>query len=201
MWIQFARLAIVAFVMLSTASASMAKCINLARTHVAFGEPAAADGARDKLRKDAVEKLKERGWTGKGVLRSRNVKVSCETNLNLGPFGKQYRCSVIATVCTPRVTTSAPKQRALKKRTSKKRTSKKRTSKKQASKRSARKKPNGAIGSVVKLRLKGSSFEISGALKEFNKKYYVIAPPNSNNVMVPVAGFDCIGDGCPKITN
>ena len=198
MWIQFA---IVAFVILSTTSASMAKCINLARTHVAFGEPAAADGARDKLREEAAEQLKERGWTGKGELRSRNEKVSCETNLNLGPFGKQYRCSVKATVCTPRVTTSAPKKRALKKRASKKRASKKRVSQKRVSKKSARKRPNGAIGSVVKLRLRGSSFEISGALKEFNKKYYVITPPNSDNVMVPVAGFDCIGDGCPKIAN
>ncbi len=201
MWIQFARLVIIAFVVLSTTSASMAKCISLARTHVAFGEPAATDGARDKLQEEAAERLKERGWTGKGKPRSRNEKVSCETNLNLGPFGKQYRCSVKATFCTPRVATPAPKKRANRNRANRKRANRNRASKKRVGKKSASKKPNVAIGSVVKLRLRGSSFEITGLLKTFNKNYYVVAPPNSDNVMVPVAGFDCIGDGCPKIAN
>lgn len=55
-----------------------------------------------------------------------------------------------------------------------------------------------AIGKVVRLRLKGSDFEISGELKKYDSEAYVIAPPNSADVTVPAQRFECIGSACPK---
>lgn len=53
----------------------------------------------------------------------------------------------------------------------------------------------------VKLRLKGSSYEISGVLKKYDKVSYVIAPPDSENITVPADRFDCVSGACPKATN
>lgn len=59
--------------------------------------------------------------------------------------------------------------------------------------------PRDVIGRVIKLRLKGSKFEIAGVLKKIDQTTYVIAPANSEDVAVPVARFECVSDVCPKI--
>lgn len=56
-----------------------------------------------------------------------------------------------------------------------------------------------AIGRNIKLRLRGSEFEISGILRKFDKTSYVITPPNSGNVTVPSGRFECISAICPKL--
>ena len=74
-------------------------CTRLPLSDVAFGKPAATAAAREKLNEYAAEKLKVRGWSGRGKLRSSNEKVSCEIYLDLGPLGTEYRCLVTATYC------------------------------------------------------------------------------------------------------
>ncbi len=160
----FAFLSTAFTVFVATNSASAAMCIRLSLSDVAFSKPAISAAARERLNEYAVENFKTRGWSGKGELRSKKEKISCETYLDLDAVGVAYRCRVTATFCT-----------MIRKNV-----------------------PTSAIGRVVKLRLKGSSFEISGVLKKFDKVNYVIAPPNSNDVTVPAGRFDCVGNVCPK---
>jgi hypothetical protein len=59
--------------------------------------------------------------------------------------------------------------------------------------------PSNPIGQSVKLRLKGSAFEITGVLKKYDRTQFVIAPPNSGDVTVPADRFDCVSDNCPDV--
>lgn len=151
---------------IATTSTSPAMCTRLPLSDVAMSEVAATAAARAKLTKYATEKLKARGWAGKGDLKSSNEKVSCEPYVSLGVLTAGYRCLVTATFCSP------------------------------ASKPSTR-----AIGQTIKLRLKGSSFEISGVLQRIDKGSYVIVPPGSGSITVAADRFDCISDICPKAAN
>ena len=89
-----------AVLLASMASAATAEvCTRLPLSDVAFGKPAATAAAREKLTEYAAEKLKQRGWSGAGPLKSSGEKVSCEVYLDLGPLGTEYRCLVTATFC------------------------------------------------------------------------------------------------------
>ncbi len=144
-------------------------CTRLPLSDIGFSKPAAIAAARKKLNVYAIEELVQRGWSGRGPVRPSNERVACGPYVSVGSLAAGYRCLVTATFCVRRV--------------------KKPTPQKQTS----------AIGQIVKLRLKGSTFEISGILKKFDKVSYVIAPPNSGNVTVPAHRFDCISDACPKV--
>lgn len=89
----------VAFVTVVAVPAHAEVCTRLPLSDVAFGKPAATDAAREKLREYAGEKLRARGWSGQGALKSSNEKVSCEVYLDLGLLGTEYRCLVTATFC------------------------------------------------------------------------------------------------------
>lgn len=88
-------------VSISAPPAQAELCTRLPLSDVAFGKPAATEAAREKLSEYAVEKLKQRGWSGQGNVKASNEKVSCEVYLNLGPLGTEYRCLVTATFCAP----------------------------------------------------------------------------------------------------
>jgi hypothetical protein len=166
MRIRSAMLGFAAVFTIVTTSMSAAMCTRLPLSDVAMSKPAATAAARQKLTKYAVEKLKSRGWTGKGDLKSSNENVACEPYVNLGVLAAGYRCLVTATFCAP---SSKPR--------------------------------SSATGQVIKLRLKGSSFEISGVLRKIEKGSYVIVPPDSGRVTVAADRFDCISDICPKAAN
>ena len=122
-----------------------------------------------KLNVYASEELAQRGWSGRGSVGSSNERVVCKPYVSVGSLSAGYRCLVTATFCVHRPQKLRPQKKI------------------------------SAIGQVIRLRLKGSSFEISGILKKFDKVSYVIAPPNSGNVTVPAHRFDCISDICPKV--
>ena len=166
MRIRSATLGSAAVIIFATTSMSAAMCTRLPLSDVALSKPAATAAAREKLTKYAAEKLKARGWTGRGDLKSSNENVSCEPYVSLGLLEAGYRCLVTATFCA-----STPKLR------------------------------NSAIGKTIKLRLKGSSFEISGVLQKVDKGSYVIVPPDSGRITVAADRFDCISDICPKAAN
>ena len=148
----------------ATSSANAAKCVRLSLSDIVLNKPALSAAARERLMAAAVENLKEKGWSGKGKLKIRREKTSCESYLNLGNVDIAFRCRIAATYCTKGRKTA----------------------------------PVSAIGRVVKLRLKGSKFEISGVLEKFDRVKYVIVPPGSDAVTVPASRFDCVGKICPK---
>lgn len=162
--IRSAPLGAAVVIYMAAAAPSQALCTRLPLSDVALEKPTAIAAARDKLDAYAVETLKQRGWSGKGRLRSHGEAVSCQPYLSLGSIAAGYRCRVTATFCAPQ----SPRRVV------------------------------SAIGKVVRLRLKGSDFEISGKLKKFNSAAYVITPPNSGDVTVPAHRFECIGAFCPK---
>lgn len=55
-----------------------------------------------------------------------------------------------------------------------------------------------AIGKTIRLRLKGSQFEISGVLKKIDKGSYIIVPPDSGSITIAAKRFDCISKVCPE---
>ena len=174
MRIRSASFGTAALVILATSTPSTALCTRLPLSDIGFSRPEAIAAARQKLNAYAIEELAERGWSGRGPVRPSNERVACKPYVSVGSLAAGYRCLVTTTFCVHR-----PQRLTRQKLTPQKQTS--------------------AIGRVVRLRLKGSSFEISGTLKKFDKASYVIAPPNSGNVTVPAHRFDCISDICPKV--
>lgn len=63
---------------------------------------------------------------------------------------------------------------------------------------SERKQRSAAIGRTIRLRLKGSLFEISGVLKKIDKGSYIIVPPDSGSITIAAKRFDCISEICPE---
>ncbi len=152
--------------MLTSVSASAAKCVRLSVSEMTFSKETVTDAAREKLAEYATDTLKERGWSGKGKLRSGKEKILCQTYLDVGPLGLVHQCRLTATYC--------------------------------AGQRKKKSTASSAIGKVVRLRLRGSKFEVLGVLKKYDATAYIIAPPGSDDVTVPANRFDCIGKVCPK---
>jgi hypothetical protein len=203
-------------------------CTRLPLSYLGADEAEATAGARRKLKQYAVETLTERGWSGKGELSKRDEVVTCEPYLSIGPLSTGQRCRITATFCTKSVQVARPKVRVQPKTRTQ---SKARTRTVQAAIRreqvtaprpvrsasplrrpepvarpsrvaAPRKATVGTgVGGVVRLRLRGSSYEISGVLKKYDKLSYVIAPPNSQNITVPADQFECIAGACPQRAN
>ncbi len=94
-----AALALVGTFFICVQDTQAAPCTRLPLSDVAFGQAAATDAARVKLREYALEVAKTRGWDTSRGLRETNETVSCEVYLNLGPIGTEYRCLVTTTFC------------------------------------------------------------------------------------------------------
>ena len=88
--------------LLTSVSAGTAKCVRLSVSEVTFSKQTVTDAAREKLTEYATETLKERGWSGKGKLRSGKEKILCETYVDIGPLGLVHQCRLTATYCTGR---------------------------------------------------------------------------------------------------
>lgn len=203
---------------LTSSAASAALCTRLPLSDVALKETDAASAARKKLNQYAIEKLTERGWSGDGELTTRNETVTCTPYFSFGAIAAGYRCLVTATFCANRapslqarvplpavgrVPAPRPAQRPVPSRQVRQTPPPRPTVKPSPPRETVEILQNvtGSIKKVVKLRLKGSSYEISGVLKKYDKVSYVIAPPNSENITVPADRFDCVSGACPKVTN
>ena len=229
MRIRSTTLGILAGVVLTSSVAQAALCTRLPLSDVALNRNEATTAARKKLKLYAVEKLTERGWSGDGAVNAQNETVMCTPYFSFGAIKAGFRCLVTATFCVnsqqalragagaPRVTIqNVPVPRPARRPQAKQRpqeipqparqTPPPRTASttKPASARAGvqtRRKAAAPAKKTVKLRLRGSSYEISGVLKTYNKLSYVIAPPDSENITVPADRFDCVSGACPKATN
>ena len=150
--------------LISISFPASAMCTRLPLSDVALSRPAAISKARKQLRVYAIEKLRHRGWTGKGKLFVSRERIVCTPYVSIGSLAAGHRCLVTSTFCTQQ-----------------------------------RQRHASAIGQRIRLRLRGSEFEISGILKRIDKTGYIITPPNSGNVTVPTHRFECISDNCPKL--
>ena len=164
MRIQLVSIGAACSILMALSQPASALCTRLPLSDIGLSKPAAIAAARSKLRIYAIEKLRQRGWTGSAKLFSSGERIACKPYVSIGSVNAGHRCRVTATFCTHQ----------------------------------PQKQPS-AIGRYIKLRLRGSEFEISGILKKVDKTGYVITPPNSGNVTVPTGRFECISDVCPKL--
>ncbi|MGI9477167.1 MAG: hypothetical protein ACR2PI_10725 [Hyphomicrobiaceae bacterium] len=212
---------------LTSSVAQATLCTRLPLSDVALNRTDATTAARTKLKQYAVEKLTERGWSGEGAINSKNETVMCTPYFSFGAIKAGFRCLVTATFCVngqqqaletrvPRVTIKkVPVPRPARRPQATQRAQgspagparqaplpRKAVTAKPASKTvRPRSKAPAPAKRTVKLRLKGSSYEISGVLKKYNRVSYVIAPPDSENITVPADRFDCVSGDCPKAAN
>jgi len=201
MSIRFILIGTIAIASLFANTASMAACNRGGLAASGFGKPKATALARKQLKKQMARLFKSRGWSGKGQLRSSRETVLCEVIDQYGMFGTQYSCDLTATFCTTqakrraRVTPKTTKRRA--KRKLARRTRRPVQARQQVKPRVQQ--TVGLNGPNIRLKLIGSSFEISGALKKYDQESYVITPPNSGDVTIPAKSFKCVSQSCPRV--
>ncbi len=164
MRIQLVSIGAACSILMALSQPASALCTRLPLSDIGLSKPAAIAAARSKLRIYAIEKLRQRGWSGSGKLFSSSERIACKPYVSFGSLNAGHRCRVTTTFCTHRARRHVS-----------------------------------AIGRNIKLRLRGSEFEISGILRRVDKTGYVITPPNSGNVTVPTRRFECISDICPKL--
>ncbi len=58
--------------------------------------------------------------------------------------------------------------------------------------------PPGAAAEDIKLQLKGGGFEVSGELKSFDGKRYLVVSPVFGQLTIEADRFDCLSPNCPK---
>lgn len=58
-----------------------------------------------------------------------------------------------------------------------------------------------SVAQDIKLRMKGSTYEITGKLQVYTEKQYVIELPSVGIINLDADRFDCISENCPTVSN